>query len=134
MRKTVFFILLFSGLLLAACSQKQPAIGLETAELDLGNVVNGDVVVREVQINNTGDAELVIDEITTSCSCTKATVSPMNISPGESGVLQIEFDSGFHGPDLDGQLIRQVFIKSNDTQQPETQIELNVYVESANPS
>jgi hypothetical protein len=43
--------------------------------------------------------------------------------------LHIEFDSGFHGPDLTGPLIRQVFIKSNDLQRPELQVELSVNVE-----
>lgn len=128
MRKT-FFILLFAAVLLAACSSKQPIIGIEATELELGSVVNGEVVIRELQVSNTGDADLVIDEITTSCSCTTATLSPMTIPAGESGLLHIEFDSGYHGPNLTGQLVRQVFIKTNDPQQPETRIDLDVIVE-----
>ena len=128
MRK-VFFILLLAGLLLAACSSEQPDISVEATELDLGTVVNGEMVIKELQVSNLGGVELVIDESTTSCSCTKATLSPMNIPPGESGLLHIEFDSGFHGPELTGQLIRQVFIKSNDPQQPEARVELDVFVE-----
>ena len=128
MRKT-FFILLFAAVLLAACSSKQPNIGIEATELELGSVVNVEVVIRELQVSNTGDADLVIDEITTSCSCTTATLSPMTIPAGESGLLHIEFDSGYHGPNLTGQLVRQVFIKTNDPQQPETRIDLDVIVE-----
>jgi hypothetical protein len=128
MRK-MFLVLLFAGLLLAACSSGQPIVGIEVTELSLGNVVNGDVIVRELQVSNNGDADLVVNEITTSCSCTKATLSQMEIPPGESGLLRIEFDSGFHGPDLNGQLVRQVFIKTNDPQQPEARVELSAFVD-----
>jgi hypothetical protein len=48
----------------------------------------------------------------------------MTIPPGGSGVLTIEFDSGAHGEELSGSLIRQVFITSNDRQQPEVLVEL----------
>jgi hypothetical protein len=54
----------------------------------------------------------------------------MTIAAGQVGVLHIEFDSGFHGPDLTGPLIRQVFINSNDPQLPELQVELSVRVEA----
>ncbi len=116
MRKATIFFLVLVGFLLVACSAKQPAIALETAELDLGNVTNGEVVVREVTVRNEGEADLVVDEISASCSCTSPTLSPMTIPPGGSGTLHIEFDSGFHGPDLNGALVRQVFVVSNDPQ------------------
>ncbi|HLE73125.1 MAG TPA: hypothetical protein VI688_02660 [Anaerolineales bacterium] len=48
----------------------------------------------------------------------------MEIQPGASGTLTIEFDSGAHGEALTGSLVRQVFIASNDPQQPEVQVEL----------
>lgn len=130
MRRFVFFAVLAAGFLLVACSSGQPTIAVEAANLDLGNVVNGDIVSRDLSLRNDGEADLVIDGIITSCTCTKATVDPMTIPAGQSGVLHIEFDSGFHGPDLTGPLIRQVFISSNDPQQPELQVELSVNVES----
>jgi hypothetical protein len=43
----------------------------------------------------------------------------MAIPAGGSGVLHIEFDSGAHGPELTGELIRQVFIASDDPERPE---------------
>jgi hypothetical protein len=48
----------------------------------------------------------------------------MTIKPGENGTLRIAFDSGAHGPELTGPLMRQVFITSNDLQQPEVVLEL----------
>ena len=129
MRRLVFLTILAVGLLLVACSSGQPSITVEATSLDLGNVINGEIVSRNLILRNDGDADLVIDSVITSCTCTQAAVDPTTIPAGQSGVLHIEFDSGFHGPDLTGPLIRQVFIKSNDRQQPELQVELSVDVE-----
>ena len=120
---------LLTALLLAACSAKKSSIVVEATNLDMGHVINGEIISREVAVRNEGQADLVIEGVTTSCGCTQATVTPTTIAPGESGVLHIEFDSGAHGPELTGELIRQVFITSNDPGQPETQIELTVFIE-----
>ena len=124
MQKVIFYTLLLATLLLAACNAGQPQIGLEVTNLDLGDVVNGDIVQREVTVHNDGTAELVVETVSTSCGCTKATLDPMTIPPGESGTLFIEFDSGAHGPELTGILIRQVFVVSNDPEQAEAVVEL----------
>lgn len=125
MKKWMIVIVSMIGLatLLSACGG-QPQIAITENSLNLGDVVNGEVVTREVTVQNAGQAELIIESITTSCGCTKATLEPMTISPGESGTLYIEFDSGAHGPELTGELIRQIFIASNDPQQPEMVVEL----------
>ena len=130
MRRFVFFAILVVGFLLVACNSGQPSISVEATSLDLGDVVNGEIISRDLTLRNDGDADLVIDSIITSCTCTQATINPMTIAAKQSGILHIEFDSGFHGPDLTGPLIRQVFINSNDPQSPELQVELSVNVEA----
>lgn len=134
MRRFVFFAAMVVGVLLVACSSGQPSIAVEATSLDLGNVVNGDIVSRDLTVRNDGEADLVIDRIITSCTCTQASIEPMTIAANQSGILHIEFDSGFHGPDLTGPLIRQVFINSNDPQQPELLVELTVDVAARNDS
>jgi hypothetical protein len=111
------------ALLLSACGG-QPEIVVSEKNLELGDVVNGEIIQREVSVQNNGQADLTIETVTTSCGCTEATIEPMVIPPGGKGVLHIAFDSGAHGPALTGQLIRQVFIATNDPQQPETIVEL----------
>lgn len=130
MSKVIFFAAILLGFLLAACSSGQPSISVEETSLDLGDVVNGEIISRDLTVRNEGDVDLVVDSVITSCTCTQATVDPMTISANQSGTLHIEFDSGFHGPDLTGPLIRQVFVKSNDPQQPELKVELLVNVEA----
>ncbi len=130
MRKVIFWVVIMSGYLLAACSSGQPNISVEETSLDFGDVVNGEIISRDLSVRNTGTADLVVESIITSCACTQATVDPMNIGANESGTLHIEFDSGFHGPDLTGPLIRQVFINSNDPLQLELQVEFVVNLEA----
>ena len=125
MKRRITFSLLFLALvmLVTACGG-QPLISLASTQLNLGDVVNGVVVTRELDVQNDGQADLIIEAVTTSCGCTQATIDPMTITPGNSGTLRITFDSGAHGPDLTGPLVRQVFIASNDRQKPEASIEL----------
>ena len=113
--------------LLSACGGR-PQIAITENNLNLGEVVNGEVVTREITVQNVGQADLVIASVTTSCGCTRATLEPMTISPGERGTLHIEFDSGAHGPELTGVLIRQIFVTSNDPQQPEMVVELEANI------
>jgi len=125
MKRRIIFSLLFLALvmLLTACGGR-PLISLESTSLNLGDVVNGVIVTRELNVQNTGQADLIIEAVTTSCGCTQAAIDPMTITPGNSGTLRITFDSGAHGPDLTGSLTRQVFIASNDPQKPEASVEL----------
>ncbi len=112
-----------TSVLLSACGG-QPQIVVSETTIQLGDVVNGEIIERNLQVENKGQAALTIDAVTTSCGCTQASVEPTNIPPGGSGTLYIEFDSGAHGPELTGELIRQVFVSSNDPQQSELVVEL----------
>lgn len=125
MKRGLIFLVVTAVLpfVLVACNGR-PQMTLAENSLQLGDVVNGEVITRQVPVQNNGAADLVIENITTSCGCTQASLDPMTIPAGGSGVLSITFDSGAHGPGLTGPLLRQVFITSNDPQQPEMVLEL----------
>lgn len=114
--------------LLVACSAGSAQISAETTDFSFGEVVNGDIVSKRIEISNAGDKPLVVEAISTSCGCTKTSLDNMEIAPGESSTLIIRFDSGAHGPGVIGKLVRQVFIASNDPQQPELVITFNARV------
>jgi hypothetical protein len=129
MRKVLLLVLMMSGVLaLGACNGGTPQIELELTVMDLGEVVNGEIVSRDVSVRNVGEAPLIVDSVSTSCGCTSATLTPMTIAPGATANLHIELDSGAHGPELTGTLVRQVFINSNAPDQPEAQVELTVNI------
>lgn len=114
--------------LLAGCSNNGPNIQLELESFEFGDVVNGNIVGKDVMIYNTGTAPLNIEQVTTSCGCTTAEVSQSEIAPDESAVLHIEFDSGAHGPEMTGTLTRQVFVATDDPDQPDLIVQFTVNV------
>lgn len=148
--KLTAFLILATAMLLAACSPTAatppaapnsvapetdaeaaagaPQLVAEATLLDLGAVVNGVVVERDVIVQNTGDAPLIVDEVVTTCGCTTAALTPMTLAPGESGNLHIAFDSGAHGPDLTGPIMRRVILVSNDPAQPEANVDLQANI------
>ena len=116
------------ALLLAACSSGSADLVIEQTSIDLGQVINGEVRSMEIPLRNTGSSELVIESVTTSCGCTTAEVSPITIQPGESAMLLVQFDSGAHGPESNGPVMRQVFIASNDSDEPEMEFRFTAEV------
>lgn len=122
------FLLAAVSALLAGCASGEPDILLEQEQLDLGPVQNGDVRSFEVGVVNQGSRDLVIEAVSTSCGCTSARVIPTTLGPGESGSLQVTFDSGAHGPEELGPVLKQVFIASNDPDSPEVEFRLSAEI------
>lgn len=122
------FSIILAGLLLgsylAACAGGSPELTLTETEVQLGEVVNGEVVVLSLPVHNTGSADLVIEAVSSSCGCTSAEIQPKRIAPGGEGSLHIEYDSGAHGPEEVGPIMRQIFIASNDPLQPEAEVRI----------
>jgi hypothetical protein len=54
MTKGLIITFILAGLLLAACASGQPQINLETTHFDFGDVVNGDILSRDIVVSNKG--------------------------------------------------------------------------------
>jgi hypothetical protein len=128
MRTKPIILILVITTLLGACVSYQPSIILEEDHFNFGDVINGEIVTYELIVSNQGNSPLEVESVSTSCGCTTATLEPMTIQPGEKGTLHIEFDSGAHGPELTGELVRQIFIVSNDPNMPEAKIEFTANI------
>ena len=103
-----------------------PAISLDITEFDLGEITQfGGVVDVPVILSNTGVGDLIIGDITTSCSCTSATVEDVVIGEGEEVLMIVSFDPDFHEEPF-GVFKRTVFIPSNDTKTPEVEFTILV--------
>ena len=114
MKKLLPFVLLIFVILLTACGQKPPKIELEFTRFDFGNVINGEIVEQEVAVKNVGGEDLYVSEVLTTCGCTTASIEPRVIPSGGEATLQVTFDSGAHGPYLEGEVIRRVILVTND--------------------
>ncbi len=103
-----------------------PEITVDRDLHDFGLITQyGGVVDTTFVVNNTGSEVLEIGTITTSCSCTSATVENSTVEPGESTVLTVVFDPDFHEEPLD-EFKRTVFVPTNDPNNPELEVAVQV--------
>ncbi len=126
-------LVIAAGFLLAACSGGEPEIELLQSEADLGVITNGEIRTIDTSVQNLGSGDLIIEAVTTSCGCTSAAITPDVIPPGGTGTLAVRYDSGAHGPDEVGVVMRQVFIASNDPDQPEIEFRFTAEIVPAQP-
>jgi hypothetical protein len=120
-------ILLITLTALAACSAGEPRLAV-VADYDLGTVAKGETATAEIPVRNNGTAPLLVEAVSTSCGCTEATLSSLNIAAGAEAMLRVSYDSGMHESD-EGEMERYVFIVSNDPVQPDMMIRFSAVVE-----
>jgi len=105
--------------------QKASVVGL--SEYDFGKITKeGGVVSTEFKIKNSGEGELKLSGIVTSCSCTSAKIDKEVLKAGEEATLTAYFDPNVH-EEPEGRFSRSIYIKTNDQENKE--IEFKIYVE-----
>lgn len=70
-----------------------PEFKFNTLEHDFGNVIEGVKVAYKFKFTNVGGADLIINQVKTSCGCTVSRFPKKAIKPGESNFVEITFDS-----------------------------------------
>lgn len=70
-----------------------PAFQFSEVEHDFGTINQGDVVEHVFSFTNNGEAPLIIQSAVGSCGCTVPTYTREPIAPGETGELNVVFDS-----------------------------------------
>lgn len=105
---------------------ESPQIIIDRTTHDFGVIPQyGGTVETAFIVMNKGEDTLEMGDITTSCSCTSATILDSSIEPGESTTLTVIFDPDFHEEPL-GVFKRTVFIPTNDPQNPEAEVSITV--------
>lgn len=81
-----------------AGNQQQGKPFFEGNEHDFGEIHPGEEVGARFSFENKGEGPLVIERVSTGCGCTVAEYSKEPVAKGESGFVEIIFDSrGKHG-------------------------------------
>lgn len=62
-------------------------------EFNYGTVTSGEVVSHKFTFKNTGDKPLTLTRVKASCGCTTPSYSQDPIAPGESGYIDVKFDT-----------------------------------------
>ncbi len=128
-------------------NQGTPKIEIAPLKYDAGVASMADGLVETTfEIKNTGNSDLKITEIKTSCMCTTAVFevdgrsSPefgmhsaqlpwsQKIAPGQTGYLDVAFDPAYHSPNGTGDITRIIYISSNDPQNRKIEAKLMVNV------
>lgn len=92
----------------------------------------GDIPSKAVNhtfvVKNIGTSPLEIRRVSTSCGCTSAEISKETIFPNQEANLFVKFDPNLMEEKVEGEVLRIVYIKSNDPEQPEIEVELRANV------
>ena len=93
MKKLV--VLLLVGMIGFAVSaqDKVAKIKFKTETIDYGTIEKGANGVRVFEFTNTGDAPLIITKVKSTCGCTIPKKPDAPIMPGESGEIEVKYDT-----------------------------------------
>jgi len=124
MKRVILSIFLLSTL---AFAEETPRISFTKDTHDFGRVIQGKTVEYIFTLENKGQADLIIKEVTTSCGCTAALVSNDVIKPGEKGEIRVSYDSQGRA----GEVSRTITIISNDPVEPSKELTITAAVDSS---
>lgn len=105
----------------------RPQLFVAQRSQDLGTIIEGDKTTVTWTLENRGNADLVIDQTSSSCGCTVVQLAESEkvIAPGGSLALKAEFDSTNR---RDAQA-KSVSVHSNDPAEPDLRLDFKAKVE-----
>jgi hypothetical protein len=98
----------------------QPRITASNPVYDFGTVLEGTPVKHEFTVRNTGQADLIIGQVQSSCGCTVAQSDKKRLAPGEATQLPVTFDTRHEK----GPATRRIDVYTNDPQTPDLPLTL----------
>ncbi len=98
MKKLVLF--LFVGLLGFSLTAQDATAKIEfkSETVDYGVIAKGSDGIRVFEFTNTGNAPLIISDVRSSCGCTIPKKPENPIMPGETGEIQVKYDTNRVAP------------------------------------
>lgn len=109
--KPVRLAILVIGVVTMACqgvSLQVPALQLPVHDLSLGSIPSDTTLELMFPVVNSGEAELVIDTVSTSCDCTVPGEVSFRVPPDSTVMLRISF----HPVDT-GRFRKNVILRAN---------------------
>ena len=79
-------------------AQETAKIEFKSETIDYGEIKKGSDGVRVFEFTNTGNVPLVIANVTSSCGCTIPKKPEDPIQPGETGEIQVKYNTKLVGP------------------------------------
>lgn len=94
------FTLLFVGLISFSLNAQDKIAKIEFKDttIDYGTIEKGSNGVRTFEFTNTGNAPLIISKVSSSCGCTIPKKPDGPIMPGETGNIEVKYDTNRVNP------------------------------------
>lgn len=88
-------VVLFVGLMTLSLNAQEKVAKIEFKEttIDYGTIEKGANGLRTFEFTNTGDAPLIISKVSSSCGCTVPKKPKDPIMPGETGEIEVKYDT-----------------------------------------
>ena len=113
----------------AAPAGPAPRIAVEPESFDFGKAQQEKTLEKEFRVRNLGAADLVIQDVATTCGCTVAEGYAKVVKPGGSTPLRVKLQTR----NTVGKLARSVLVKSNDPSGRPLEIKVEAQVERQQP-
>ena len=134
-KKNIFFFILVVTIIITGSiiifgnflnkSVRPPQVSISEEEWDFGKVKPETQPQHQFIITNKGTEDLFIERVWASCGCVQTSISTNRILPGKSAELQAIFNTAGYV----GMLEKIIYIKSNDSEEPEKKIKVKVDIE-----
>ncbi len=122
MTRTVAFAFVLVASALGA--SEGPRLAVEPAGFDFGRLREGVTVSKTFVLRNVGSATLNIEKVSKDCGCTVVEGWKERLAPGETTEMKVALRVG----QSRGRLVRNVMVKSNDSESPLTEIKIKAEI------
>jgi len=82
-----------AGSTVTAVQTNAPVMNFDKSSFDFGKISRGDKVIHDFKFTNTGKSPLIISDAKASCGCTKPNWPKTPVAPGESALINVQFNS-----------------------------------------
>ena len=79
--------------LISFTASAQAKIKFKTETIDYGQIEKGSDGVRVFEFTNIGNADLIIQDVKSSCGCTVPEKPKDPVAPGKTGVIKVKYDT-----------------------------------------
>ena len=79
--------------LISFTASAQAKIEFKTETIDYGQIEKGSDGVRVFEFTNIGNADLIIQDVKSSCGCTVPEKPKDPVAPGKTGVIKVKYDT-----------------------------------------
>jgi len=116
--KKLGILLIFIAITTSKGQSPSPKIYAQVDHFDFGKVVEGQIVKHNFEIQNTGNSDLNIKNVSASCGCTAANPEKSLLKPGEKTNINVTFNSASRI----GEQEKNIYVISDDPQTPELKL------------